>query len=131
VEHSKNDSGGPQQLGYRGDGLPGHGGVKVIQGVPEQHGIERSGLILHVGPKEAGGASFGGGVERFTRSWIFAQTGLVFIEEVFPASQNVFGRDTEVALNKKVQSGLPGGSQVEQSATAEAFEIPKKFLQTI
>src|SRR6202045_3063770 len=131
MKHSQNDAGRPQQLRDTGDGLLGHGGVQVIQGIPKQHSIEGSRLILQIGLQETRRAAFGSSVERFTQDRILAQRGLFFIEKVFPSAQNVFGRDTEVALDKEIQGGLPGGSQIEQSPAAEAVEIPEKFFQAI
>src|ERR1043166_4692035 len=39
--------------------------------------------------------------------------------------------DAEAALNEKIERGLPRGAKIEECATAEAVEVPQKFLQTV
>src|SRR6266850_2763713 len=108
VEHRQNHSAGPQQFRQVRYHLLHECRLKVVQQVPQQHSVKGCARILQVPRQEARRTATRRHVQRFASTGVLAQARLFLGQKRLPSSEDVFRRNAETALDKEIQSCLPG-----------------------
>src|SRR3974377_791515 len=100
------------------------GRFQVVDHVPHQERVERARSIVQIILQKTFGLRLGSQIQHFLPGNGVLRARSFLGRKIRPTTKNIFGRNTESALNEKGQRGLPSWAEVKQGAMSKPIELP-------